>query len=197
MNACFVLYRSAHYRVFAYLLLRPAGGDPESIVHKNVFLTVCFFEWAWPFWTPLKAFREEAVWLKQRKTKRKVAPFLTPLGAAHAARLADWLKIDVGNPSFDSNGSRQLVGTLRCALSLSSDLHFHSHSSLACLSSACVSLGMLPKAKFTPAVSPVQSLNPPPPPSLSLSLSLSVWPDSRKRITSAKHNNENIPAKVR
>ena len=71
------------------------------------------------------------------------------------------------NPSFDSSGSRQLVGTLRCALSLSSHLHFNSRSNLACLSSACISLGMLLKAKFTPAVNSVQSLIPPPPLSLS------------------------------
>ena len=46
------------------------------------------------------------------KTRRKVAPFLTPLGAARAARSADWLNIDMWeNPSFDSSGSRQLVGT--------------------------------------------------------------------------------------
>ena len=116
---------------------------------------------------------------KQRKTRRKVAPFLTPLGAARAARSADWLKIDMWeNPSFDSSGSRQLVGTLRCALSLSSHLHFYSRLSLACLSFACISLGMPLKAKFTPAVNSVQSLIPPPPlpPSLSLSLSLSLSP---------------------
>ena len=110
------------------------------------------------------------MWFKQRKTRRKVAPFLTPLGAARAARSADWLKIDMWeNPSFDSSGSRQLVGTLRCALSLSSDLHFNSRSSFACLSPASISLGMPLKAKFTPAVSSVHSLTPcpPPPPSLS------------------------------
>ena len=53
----------------------------------------------------------------------------------------------------------------------SSDLHFNSRSSLACLSPACISLGMLLKAKFTPAVNSVQSLTPPPPPPPSLSLS--------------------------
>ena len=100
--------------------LRPAGGDPEiDRPQKYFFAGLCFFEWPWPFWTPLKAFREEAVWFKQRKTRRKVAPFLTPLGAARAARSVDWLKIDMWeNPSFDSSGSRQLVRTLRCALSL-------------------------------------------------------------------------------
>ena len=168
---------------------------PKSIVNKNIFFdSLCFFEWTWPFWTPLKAFHEEIVRFKQRKTRRKVAPFLTPLGAARAARSADWLKIDMWeNPSFDSSGSRQLVGTLRCALSLSSHLHFYSRSSLACLSFACISLGMLLRAKFTPAVNSVQSLIPPP----SLSLSLPVWPDSRKKITSAKHDNQSIQAKVR
>ena len=112
------------------------------------------------------------MWFKLRKTRRKVAPFLTPLGAARAARSADWLKIDMWeNPSFESSGSRQLVGTLRCALLYSplTCTSTHVRSSLACLSSACihVSLGMLLKAKFTPAVSSVQSLTPPP---LSLSL---------------------------
>ena len=101
--------------------LRPAGGDPEiDRPQKKFFDGLCFFEWPWPFWTPLKAFREKAVWFKQRKTRRKVALFLTPLGAARAARSADWVKIDMWeNPSFDSSGSRQLVGTLPCALSLS------------------------------------------------------------------------------
>ena len=114
------------------------------------------------------------MWFKLRKTRRKVAPFLTPLGAARVARSADWLKIDMWeNPSFESSGSRQLVGTLRCALPYSplTCTSTHVRSSLACLSSACISLGMLLKAKFTPAVSSVQSLTPPPPLSLSLSLS--------------------------
>ena len=92
------------------------------------------------------------------------------MGAARAGRSADWLKKDTWeNPSFDLSGSRPLVGTLRCALSLSSHLHFNSRSSLACLSSACISLGTPLKAKFTPGVSSVQSLTSPPPLSLSLS----------------------------
>ena len=106
--------------------LRSAGGDPGIDRQQKYFFDgLCFFEWTWPFWTPLKAFHEEAVWFKQRKTRRKVAPFLTPLGAARAALSADWLKIDRWeNPSFDWSGSRQLVGTLRCAL----------HSPLTCTS---------------------------------------------------------------
>ena len=66
-----------------------------------------------------------------------------------------------------------MVGTLRCALPYSplTCTSTHVRSSLACLSSACISLGMLLKAKFTPAVSFVKSPPPPPPPPLSLSLS--------------------------
>ena len=117
---------------------------------------------------PLKAFRKEAVWFKQRK-KEESCSFLDVIGRRSCGPLSGLAKNrHVGNPSFDSSGSRQLVGTLRCALSLSSHLHFNSRSSVACLSSACISLGMLLKAKFTPAVSSVQSLTPPPPP-LSLS----------------------------
>ena len=166
-----VVFATYNIRPVAVNGLRPAGGDPwVDRPQKYFFDGLCFFEWTWPFWTPLKGFREEALWFKLRKTRRKVAPFLTPLGAARAACSADWLKIDMWeNPSFDSSGSRQLVGTLQYALALSSDMHFNSRSSLACLSSACISLGMLLKAKFTPAVSSVQSLTPPPPLSLSLS----------------------------
>ena len=113
-----------HFHRVCMRVLRPAGGDPwVDRPQKYFFEGLCFFEWTWPFWTPLKGFREESVWFKLRKRRRKVAPFLTPLGAARAARSADWLKIDKWeNPSFDSTGSRQLVGTLRYALTLSSDV---------------------------------------------------------------------------
>ena len=42
-------------------------------------------EWTWPFWNPWKTFHEKNVWFKQRKTRRKVVPSLTPFGAARAA----------------------------------------------------------------------------------------------------------------
>ena len=45
--------------------LRPAGGDHGVDRPQNMFFDgLCFFEWTWPFWTPLKAFCEEAVWFK-------------------------------------------------------------------------------------------------------------------------------------
>ena len=103
------------------------------------------------------------------KNKEESCSFLDAIGRCSCSRSADWLKIDMWeNPSFDSSGSRQLVGMLRCALSLSSDWHFDSRSSLACLCSVCISLGMQLKTKFTPAVSSVQSLTPPPSPLLAL-----------------------------
>ena len=100
-----LMYAISIWQIIFSFFLRPAGGDPEiDRQQKHFFDCLCFFEWTWPFWTPLKAFREEAVWFKQRKTRRKVAPFLTPLGAARAARSADWLKIDMWeNPSFQSS----------------------------------------------------------------------------------------------
>ena len=172
--------------------LRPAGGDPGIDRQQKYFFDgLCFFEWTWPFWTPLTAFDEEAVWFKHQKPRRKVAPFLTPLGAARAALSADWLIIDRWeNPSF---GSTQLVGTLRslCTLLwLALQLTFESRLSLLCMHI----VGHATESEVH-ASGKFYSISDPPSPSLSLSfsfslslsLSLSVWPDSRKRITSAKH----------
>ena len=53
------------------------------------------------------------------KKEEESCSFLDAIGR----RSADCLKIDKWeNPSFDSSGSRQLVGTLRYALTLSSDV---------------------------------------------------------------------------
>ena len=66
--------------------LRPAGGDPVlDHLQKYFFDSLCFLEWTWPFWNPWKPFHEKNVWFKQRKTRRKVVPSLTPFGAARAA----------------------------------------------------------------------------------------------------------------
>ena len=66
--------------------LRPAGGDPGlDHLQKYFFDSLCFLEWTWPFWNPWKTFHEKNVWFKQRKTRRKVVPSLTPFGAARAA----------------------------------------------------------------------------------------------------------------
>ena len=117
---------------------------------------------------------------KHRKPRRKVAPFLTPLGAARVARSADWLKIDMWkNPSFDSNGSRQLVGRLRCALSLSSHLHFNSRSSLACLH--CMHIAGLATESEVHASGKFCSISAPPPPSPRLPLSLSPCDQIREK----------------
>ena len=67
-------------------LLRPAGGDPGlDHLQKYFFDGLFFLEWTWPFWNPWKTFHEKNVWFKQRKTRRKVVPSLTPFGAARAA----------------------------------------------------------------------------------------------------------------
>ena len=96
------------------------------------------------------------------KNRRTCFPFLTPLqlGAAPAATRGMAKKRHVGKSKLRLK--RQRIETAGRFASvrfvISSDLHFNSRSSLACLSSACISLGMQLKAKFTPAVSSVQFL---------------------------------------
>ena len=71
---------------FCRYTLRPAGGDPGlDHLQKYFFDSLCFLEWTWPFWNPWKTFHEKNVWFKQRKTRPKVVPSLTPFGAARAA----------------------------------------------------------------------------------------------------------------
>ena len=160
------------------LCLRPAGGDPwVDRPQKYFFEGLCFFEWTWPFWTPLKGFREESVWFKLRKRRRKVAPFLTPLGAARAARSADWLKIDKWeNPSFDSSGSRQLDGTLRMLWHSPLTWHALQLTFESLLSLLCMHVVGHATESEVHASGKFCSISDPPPPSLSLSLSLSVSP---------------------
>ena len=101
--------------------LRPAGGDPGIDLPQKIFFWRFVFLWVTlALLNPIESFLWRGCVVQATKNKEEVAPFLTPLGAARAARSADWLKIDMWeNPSFDSSRSRQLVGTLQCTLSLS------------------------------------------------------------------------------
>ena len=74
--------------------LRPAGDDPGVDRPQRIFLMVCVSLSELGPSDPIKSFRGDAVWFKQRKTRRIVAHFWTPLGADRAVRSADWLKID-------------------------------------------------------------------------------------------------------
>ena len=142
----------------------------KSIVNKNIFWRFVLLWVNLALLNPIKSFSWRGCVVQATKSKEKSCTFLDAIGHRSCGTLSGLAKNKhVDNPSFDSSGSSQLVGTLRCALSLSSHLHFNSRSSLACLSSACILLGMLLKARFTPAVSSVQSLTPPPPPTLSIS----------------------------
>ena len=90
--------------------------------------TIFFFFFFWQFvflWVnlallkPMKRFPWSGCVVQATKNKEKSCSFLDAIGSRSCSRSADWLKIDMWeNPSFDSSGSRQLVGTLRCALSL-------------------------------------------------------------------------------
>ena len=154
---------------------------PESIVHKNIFLKVCVslseLGPSEPHW---KVFVKSLCGSSYEKGGGKLllswrhwAPLVRP------AQQTDLLRTknrQVGKPKLRLNRIETAgrYATVRFDTLLWRDMHFNSRSSLACLSSACMSLGMLLKAKFTPAVSSVQSLTLPPPPPLSLSLCLSL-----------------------
>ena len=107
------------------------------------------------------------------KNKEESCSFLDAIGRRSCGPLSGLAKNrQVGKPKLRLKRIETAGRYATVRFALSSDLHFNSRSSLACLSSACISLGMLLKAKFTPAVSSIQSLTPP---SLSLSLSLSLY----------------------
>ena len=155
-----------------------AGFQPRTVWSKvrrcNRLATAPPFWWFVFLWVnfvllkPIESFSWRGCVVQATKNKEESCSFLDAIGLCSCGPLSGLVKTDLWeNPSFDSSGSRQLVGMLRCALLLFSDLHFNSR--LARLSSACISLGMLLKAKFTPAVSSVRSLTPSPPLSLSLS----------------------------
>ena len=176
---------------------------PESIVHKNFFWRLVFLWVNLALLNPIERFSWRVCVVQPTKKEEESCSFLDAIGRRSCGPLSRLTKNrQVGKPKLRLKRIETAgrYATVRFDTLLWRDMHFNSRSSLSCLSSACMSLGMLLKAKFTPAVSSVQSLTPPPPPfplSLSLSLCLSVWPDSRKRITSAKHDNQNIQAKVR
>ena len=106
------------------------------------------------------------------KKEEESCYFLDAIGRRSCGPLSRLTKNrQVGKPKLRLNRIETAgrYATVRFDTLLSRDMHFNSRSNLACLSSACMSLGMLLKAKFTPAVSSVQSLTLPP---LSLSVSL-------------------------
>ena len=107
------------------IFLRPAGGDPGLDHLQKYFLdSLCFLESTWPFWSPWKNFHETNVWFKQRKTRRKVVPSLSPYGAARAARSADWLKIDGRENPVRISTLKTGRYAVRFAALSSSHLHF-------------------------------------------------------------------------
>ena len=122
-----------------------------------------------------------------KKNKEESCSFLDAIGRRSCGSLSGLTKIDMWkNPSFDSSGSRQLVDSLRCALSLSSNLHFNSRSSLACLSSELLDLHAYRWACYTESKVHASGKfcsisDPPPPPSLSLSLILSPCDQIREK----------------
>ena len=167
------------------------GWWPLSRSSTKIFFWRFVFLWVnLALLNPIERFSWRVCVAQATKKEEESCSFLTPLGGP----LSRLTKIDKWeNPSFDSTGSRQLVGTLRYALTLSSDVtctSTHVRVSLVSPLHACRWACYWKRSGKFCTIS-----DPPPPPSLSPCLS--VWPDSRKRITSAKHDIQNIQAKVR
>ena len=180
------------------LAFKARGWWPLSRSSTKIFFWRFVFLWVYlALLNPIERFSWGVCVVQATKKEEESCSFIDAIGRRSCGPLSRLTKNrQVGKPKvrlkrIETAGR---YATVRFDTLLWRDMHFNSRSSLSCLSSASMSLGMLLKAKFTPAVSSVQSLTLPPPP---LSLYLSVWPDSRKRITSAKHDNQNIQAKVR
>ena len=70
----------------------------------------------------MKSFSWKGCVVQATKNKENSCSFFHAIGRCLCSPSADWLKIDMWkNPFFNSSRSRQLVGTLRCTLSLSLD----------------------------------------------------------------------------
>ena len=162
-------------------LLKARGWWPLSRSSTKIFFWRFVFLWVnLALLNPIERFSWRVCVVQATKKEEESCSFLDAIGRRSRGPLSRLTKNrQVGKPKLRLNRIETAgrYATVRFDTLLWRDMHFNSRSSLACLSSACMSLGMLLKAKFTPAVSSVQSLTlPPPPPSLSLSLSLSVSP---------------------
>ena len=138
------------------------------------FLTICV-PWV-ALLKPRKAFLEATAWFKQRKTRKKVAPSLTPLDAVRAAGQQTGKKNKhLGNHRCQAS-TRARDWSLRYgAVCRFTDLHFVSLLSLLCMhviGNTAVNEDS-GSGKFC-----LLSLSPL---SLSLSLSLSLYHGSRKK----------------
>ena len=167
----------AHLTNFSFEFFKARAWWPWNRSSTKIFFWRFVFLWVnLALLNPIKIFSWRGCVVQATKNKEESCSLLDAIGRRSCGPLSGLAKIDMWeNPSFDSSGSRQLVGTLRCALSLSSHLRFNSRSSLACLLLCMHIVGHvteLLKAKFTPAVvasGKFCSISPPPPPPLSLS----------------------------
>ena len=157
--------------------LKPRGWWPLSRSSTKIFFWRFVFLWVnLALLNPIERFSWRVCVVQATKKEEESCSFLDAIGRRSCGPLSRLPKNrQVGKPKLRLKRIETAgrYATVRFDTLLWRDMHFNSRSSLSCLSSACMSLGMLLKAKFTPAVSSVQSLTLPPPP-LSLSLSLRV-----------------------
>ena len=121
---------------------------------------------------PIKSFYWRGCVVQATKNEEESCSFLDAIGRRSCGPLSRLAKNGhVGKPKLRlkriETAGRYATVRFVTLLSLALQLTFESRLSLLCMH--IVTVGMLLKAKFTPAVSSVQSLTPPP---LSLSLSL-------------------------
>ena len=151
---------------------------PLSRSSTKIFFWRLVFLWVnLALLNPIERFSWRVCVVQATKKEEESCSFLDAIGRRSCGPLSRLTKNrQVGKPKLRLKRIETAgrYATVRFDTLLWRDMHFNSRSSLSCLSSACMSLGMLLKAKFTPAVSSVQSLTLLPPPSLSLCPSLRV-----------------------
>ena len=123
---------------------------------KNFFWRFVFLWVTLALLNPIESFSWRGCVVQATKNKEESCSFLDAIGRRSCGPLSGLAKNRQTQASTQADRDSWSVryGALchSSTLPISSDLHFNSPWSLACFSSACTSLGMLLKAKFTPAI---------------------------------------------
>ena len=123
---------------------------PESIVHKNIFWRFVFLWVNLALLNPTESFSWRCRVVQATKNKEESCSFLDAIGRRSCGPLSGLGK-HVGKPKLRLKRI-ETAGryTLRCALSLSSDLHFNSRSNLCKFCSISDALAPPPPLSLSP-----------------------------------------------
>ena len=196
-----------HWAVCIFLTLHlankirqgPRVVTPESIVRKNIFLRFVFLWVNLALLNPIESSFWRGCVVQATKNEEESCSFLDAIGHCSCGPLSGLAKYrQVGKPKLRlkriETAGRYATVRFVTLLWLALQLTFESRLFLLCMHIVghATESEVHASGKFCSISEPLPSSL-----SLSLSLSLCVWPDSRKRITSAKHHNQNMQAKVR